>query len=60
MFISEAKMQEELKEIVLCTGNKNKLKEFMQILGPDFPYKVIETENLSSFPSVLNTCVIIF
>lgn len=46
-------MQEELKEIVLCTGNKNKLKEFMQILGPDFPYKVIE--NLSSFPSVQTT-----
>lgn len=45
-------MPEELKEIVLCTGNKNKLKEFMQILGPDFPYKVTVTENLSSKNSI--------
>lgn len=37
--MTEAKEQKGM-EIVLCTGNKNKLKEFMQILGPDFPYKV--------------------
>ncbi|XP_059155233.1 inosine triphosphate pyrophosphatase-like [Physella acuta] len=28
------------KPIVLCTGNKNKLKEIIEILGKDFPYKI--------------------
>ena len=34
------KLSTDVKEIVLMTGNKNKLSEFIQILGPDFPYKV--------------------
>nr|XP_022313949.1 inosine triphosphate pyrophosphatase-like isoform X1 [Crassostrea virginica]XP_022314007.1 inosine triphosphate pyrophosphatase-like isoform X1 [Crassostrea virginica] len=41
--MTEAKEQKGM-EIVLCTGNKNKLKEFMQILGPDFPYKVVNVD----------------
>ncbi|GFO04715.1 inosine triphosphate pyrophosphatase [Plakobranchus ocellatus] len=28
------------RRLVLVTGNKNKLKEFLQIAGEDFPYKV--------------------
>uniref|UniRef100_A0A0B7ATK0 Inosine triphosphate pyrophosphatase n=1 Tax=Arion vulgaris TaxID=1028688 RepID=A0A0B7ATK0_9EUPU len=28
------------RPIILVTGNKNKLKEFVQILGTEFPYKV--------------------
>ena len=28
------------KPIVIVTGNKNKLAEFKQILGKDFPYEV--------------------
>ncbi|BFZ17060.1 hypothetical protein BsWGS_20098 [Bradybaena similaris] len=28
------------RPIILVTGNKNKLKEFVEILGADFPYKV--------------------
>ncbi|KAK3091895.1 hypothetical protein FSP39_023518 [Pinctada imbricata] len=34
------KLSTEDREIILMTGNKNKLTEFVQILGPDFPYKV--------------------
>ena len=35
------------KPIVIVTGNKNKLAEFKQILGNEFPYEVsldVETE----------------
>lgn len=30
----------ERPSIVLLTGNQKKLEEFVQILGPDFPYQV--------------------
>ncbi|XP_062593757.1 inosine triphosphate pyrophosphatase-like [Saccostrea cucullata] len=40
----QANKQKEIKEIVLCTGNKSKLKEFMQILGEDFPYKITNAD----------------
>jgi len=36
--MSEAKKAK--KPIVIVTGNKNKLAEFKQILGDDFPYEV--------------------
>ncbi|KAK0068675.1 inosine triphosphate pyrophosphatase [Biomphalaria pfeifferi] len=33
-------MYRKSKPIVLCTGNKNKLKEIVEIFGENFPYKV--------------------
>ena len=38
------------KPIVMVTGNKNKLAEFKQILGQDFPHEV--RHELNSFVSV--------
>lgn len=30
--------------LTLVTGNKNKLKEFLKILGPDFPHEVVNND----------------